>query len=160
MSLTQILSLMAKADMYAITNSGCRKVSVGSCIAFDDGGYLFGANTSDENNLCLTKRGCLREELYGNNSKDHRLPSDCRATHSEISVLGFASKLGKSTLGSTLIVTRYPCEACARAIVAAGVKEVFYGRAQRISEMTRKIFEANNVSVVHLPQFQAYDNYL
>lgn len=160
MNLATVLELMSKADMYATQHSGCRKVVVGSVLSFEDGGYLFGCNTSDENSICLTDRGCLREELYGNNSKDHRLPSDCRATHSEIAALGFASRLGKSTFGATIIVTRYPCEVCARAIVSAGISTVYYGRAQKISELTRKIFESQSITVVHLPQFEAYDNYL
>ena len=46
-----------------------------------------------------------------------------------------------------MIVTRYPCEACARAIVAAGITKVIYGGVEEISSQTKEIFERNEVEV-------------
>lgn len=137
--------LLTMADEYATIHSGCTKVAVGSVITDIEGNILsFGANATVPD-LCKT-RGCLRIEKYGNNAKLHRLPADCRAVHSEIDAIAHC------TYGTpyVIFVTRYPCEACARAIVAAGIKAVYYGRKQLISKETAYIFEYNHVSVTQV----------
>lgn len=142
----KIKALLGEAQQYADENTGCRKVAVGSALVTKLAGTdytLFGVNKAIPN-LCKSVE-CHRVELYGEDSKNHRLPSDCRALHSEIDVISQAAKFGVSTKGATLFVTRYPCEACARAIVAAGISKVYYGREQEISEETEKILE--NVEV-------------
>lgn len=127
------------ASNYAKVNSGCTKVSVGSCIVKNDSIVSMGANRTIPN-LCKL-RGCLRIEKYGDNFKSHRNPEDCRAIHSEVDAIGKACRNGISLDGATIFITRYPCEACARLIVTSGIKKVIYGRDQKISELTRKIFE-------------------
>ena len=137
---------MKMAQLYADQHSGCRKVSVGSAIV--KGGRIrsLGANVAVPD-LCLCT-DCMRVQKYGNDSKIHRNPEDCRAVHSEIDAL---VTLDGNAAGSTIYVTRYPCEACARAIVAAGVKQVVYGGKASISALTREIFEYGGVTYRHLP---------
>lgn len=56
----------------------------------------------------------------------------CRnATHAEANALAFAARQGISTDGCTLYVTVSPCEACARLLIAAGIKEVAYDEEYR-----------------------------
>lgn len=141
------------AHTYAKTRSGCTKVTVGSAITDADGAILsLGANAAIPN-FCRSK-GCLRITKYGNNTKEHRLPSDCRAIHSEIDAI---CHLEKSARGGRIYVTRYPCEACARAIVAAGISTVYYGRKQEISDQTDEIFRSAGVNVCHVPMWDAED---
>lgn len=47
-----------------------------------------------------------------------------RAVHAEMDALLSAGRTGKSTVGSRLFVTTFPCHYCARHIVSAGVDEV------------------------------------
>lgn len=47
-----------------------------------------------------------------------------RAVHAEMDALLTAGRQGKSTVGSRLFVTTFPCHYCARHIVSAGVYEV------------------------------------
>jgi len=47
-----------------------------------------------------------------------------RAVHAEMEALLSAARQGKSTRGTRLFVTTFPCHQCARHIVAAGVDEV------------------------------------
>lgn len=134
------------ANRYAAAHSGCSKVTVGAVIVKNYGKtneniISIGTNRAMPN-LCLTARGCLRVELYGDDSKNHRLPSDCRALHSEVDAI---SKAGQDLTGCDIFVTRYPCEACARAIIASGIKRVWWGREQDISEQTRQMFETYNI---------------
>ena len=147
-----IKELLSNAQEYANKFSGCKKVSVGSILIPKKSNkgtvFIYGSNRS----LPASCRsiGCRRVALYGEDSKNHRLPSDCRAIHSEVDAITQAAKWGYSTSRATLVVTRYPCEACARAIVGAGIKTVYYGREQEISEETQKIFDAARVKVVHV----------
>nr|DAJ99775.1 MAG TPA: Deoxycytidylate deaminase [Caudoviricetes sp.] len=143
------------AHEYALKFSGCTKVKVGSIITSSNGSIIaFGANAAIPD-LCRY-RGCLRIEKYGDNAKAHRLPSDCRALHSEIDAICHVS--GTCNAPKVIYVTRYPCEACARAIVAAGILRVVYGRSESISEETVRIFESANVEVVHAWSWTAEDN--
>ena len=145
------------AHRYARTYSGCTKVQVGSVITKDSRIISCGANRTIPR-LCDTLRGCLRVEKYGDKSKEHRNPADCRAIHSEVDAVCNAAKNGISTEGAVIYVTRYPCEACARVIVSAGIKAVMYGRKESISDETRKIFESNHVEYYHFADWNAEDD--
>lgn len=141
------------AQLYAEGYSGCIKVKVGAAIVKHGKLVSLGANKSYPD-LCTT-RGCLRVELYGDNYKSHRLPSDCRAIHSEIDAISSAMV---DLNDSVIYVTRYPCEACARAIVSAGISYVVYGRRETISEETQRIFDYGHVNVYHKSDWEAPDN--
>mgnify|MGYP004459157207 FL=1 len=144
---TKINRFFEDAQEYADKESGCKKVAVGSALVINSAYEIvvYGANKTLP--ICCKEQGCRRIDLYGEDSKNHRLPSDCRAIHSEIDAIAQAAAFGMSTRGATMFITRYPCEACARAIVRAGIKKVYYGREQEISEETKRIFEASNVIV-------------
>lgn len=142
------------ADLYAKTMTGCKKVHVGSIIVSDDNRTILGIGANRAfPDLCKC-RECLRVEKYGDNDKTHRGPADCRALHSEVDAICNSIS---SVKGATIFVTRYPCEACARAIVAAGIREVVYGRQQKITEETQRIFDDAGVSVVWFKEWSAPD---
>lgn len=145
--------MLKLASTYAKLQSGCLKVQVGCVIAKDSKILALGANRTIPN-FCRTSRGCLRVEKYGENTKDHRNPEDCRAIHSEIDAI---CNSYDNLYGATMYITRYPCEACARAIVAAGIKKVVYGREQPISPETSRIFEHYNVDITHYWKFTEED---
>jgi dCMP deaminase len=127
---------------------------VGSTIVGQNGKLIsLGANRALPN-LCKGNRGCLRVEKYGENSKLHRNPEDCRAIHSEIDAI---SQANCDLTDATIYVTRYPCEACARAIVAAGILTVVYGRETSISEETQHIFDSAEVEVIHAYKYVEED---
>ncbi len=134
------------AYSYAQNTSGCCKVAVGSLIEKDNVIIAMGSNQAMPN-LCKSPRGCLRKELYGDDSKVHRNPADCRAIHSEVDAICAAAMQGSSTKGATIFVTRYPCESCAKAIVAAGITHVIYGGTADISQETRKILDDGHVDI-------------
>lgn len=142
------------AQHYADLMSGCNKVAVGSVIVKAGVPISFGANRAVPD-LCKY-RGCLRVEKYGEDSKIHRNPEDCRAIHSEIDAITAAARNGISTQGCTIYVTRYPCEACAKAILAAGINEVVYGGTTQVSDETRQILQTNTnyVSIRYIPEWK------
>lgn len=67
--------------------------------------------------------GCLRA--------DQSIPSGmraelCRGLHAEQNVIIQASRHGVSLIGATLFCTNLPCAICAKMLINAGIKEVFY----------------------------------
>ena len=129
-------------------NSNCTKAQVGARIVSPRrlSKIAEGFNITLPENCKV--EGCHRMKVYGEYSYLHRLPSDCFALHAEINAIATAAcRSNKSTIGKTMIVTRYPCEACARAIVAAGITKVIYGGVEEISSQTKEIFERNEVEV-------------
>ena len=142
------------ANIFANAFSGCRKVHVGSAIVDEKSQRIISLGTNRTYPFSCKNIGCLREQLYGDNSKTHRNPGDCRAIHSEVDAI---LKAKTDVTNMSIFVTRYPCEACARAIVDAGISRVYYGRAQSISDETAKIFYAYDVEVIHVSDWEEED---
>ena len=141
--------ILRKTHDFAEQYSQCCKAHVGAAIIRDKKCIALEANTTSPHNC--RQSGCHRVLVYGSNSKDHRLPSDCYAIHAEIKAIASTAIRCETTIGSTIYVTRYPCEACARAIVAAGIKHVVYSGIEEISEQTAKIFDRGEVKVEYVP---------
>lgn len=140
------IDMLNKAFKHAQERSGCCKVAVG-CVIYNPTTHnkTFGANRAIPN-LCKTN-SCLRVEKYGDDSKNHRNPEDCRAIHSEIDAISRAARYGTTTHMATAYVTRYPCEACAKALVGAGISRVVYGGTATISEQTKEILQTVGTEV-------------
>lgn len=147
-----VIKILDTAYQYAQKMSGCNKVAVGSVITKEDSVIALGANRAMPD-LCKC-RGCLRVEKYGNDSKSHRNPEDCRAIHSEIDAITSAAQNGISLDGATIYVTRYPCEACARAIVSSGIRHVVYGGTARISDQTQILFYDYDIDCVYISNWK------
>lgn len=141
--------ILERCDERAAKVSKCCKTHVGAMIYNKDNTVIFGCNTTMPDNC--KEKGCHRMIVYGDDSKNHRLPSDCYAIHAEVCAISEAAKSGIRTYGAVIYVSRYPCEACARAIVTAGIKKVVYGGSIEISEQTAEIFKTNNVTVRYIP---------
>lgn len=141
------MRMLTKAQVYANAHSTCCKVQVGSLIVTENYEMIYGANHGIGYNC--SELGCNRVRLYGENSKEHRLPSDCVSIHSEIDAISNAARLGICLDRATIFVTRYPCEACARAIAQSGIRKVVYGRLEPIPEGTLNVFEYSGVIVSH-----------
>ena len=153
----QMENILTLADNYAKQNTTCKKTAVG-CYLVEEGGWRKvlgkGANRGGVN---CREEGCLREELFGDNSKEHR--SVCRCVHSEINALSRVADDRKVCLkGATAFVTRYPCDACAKALVEAGIKGVVYGRPFEISEEAKTLFRENAVEVIHMADWTCDEN--
>lgn len=127
--------------------TGCLKVAVGCGIYNYEGTRTCIGVNRVFTDYCKNK-GCYRKELYGDDGKEHRLPSDCLAIHAEIDALAMLSRYSEQP--HTAIITRYPCEACARALVAAGVREIYYGGEQEISPMTKNLFKDYKIYILKI----------
>ncbi len=74
------------------------------------------------NDFCQ-KNGCLRDKLGLGLGKE---AEKCRSIHSEALALTTAAKQGIGVNGAIAYITCAPCMNCAKLLVAAGIKEVYY----------------------------------
>lgn len=154
----QMKDVLTLANNYAELNSTCKKTAVGCYLIHEDPEWRTvlakGANCGKEN---CKEIGCLREELFGNNSKEHR--STCRCNHSEIDALNRVPENKRDLLvGSTAFVTRYPCDNCTKALTDAGVKQIVYGRSFPMSENAMKMCKDAGVNVIHIKDWNCDEN--
>jgi dCMP deaminase len=132
---------LSLAQNHADNVSQCVKVKVGAVIAKGPNLYL-GANRT-------IPEGC--DGVACNKVLPHDgLPHCVSTIHAEVDAI---TRAKTNLTGATAYVTRYPCENCARVLVTAGITKVIYGRPQKISEDTERIFKAYNVVVIHKPNF-------
>lgn len=75
-----------------------------------------------ENGVCQ-KGGCLRDRLKLGLGKELE---KCRAIHAEAKVITEAAKNGVSLDGAVAYITCMPCINCAKLMIGAGIKEVYY----------------------------------
>ena len=147
-----ISALLEAVKETAVKYSECKKVQVGAVI-FD---YVCGIpfplayGCNHTHPVSCKEYGCKRVAVYGEDSDKHRLPSDCRAIHAEIEAIASAARKGVLIEGSSILISRYPCESCAKAIVTAGIKEVLYGGKQLISAETKAMFDSARIDVIHI----------
>lgn len=153
----QIKNILTLADNYAKQNSTCKKTAVGCYLIKEDAWRTViskGANCNYDESCKET--GCLREEVFGDNSKAHRSVCRCANNHSEIDALRKADKAALH--GATAFVTRYPCEDCTRQLVGAGIKTIYYGRPFEMSEKSMNICKENGVEVHHIKDWNCDEN--
>lgn len=128
----------------------CLKVSV-DCIISNKGGEVLAHGVNTDPTGDCEKKGCLKIRKYGNNSSEHRNPADCNAVHAEvIALMKFAKIADKNSLVE-IWVSRYPCEACIRTIIA--FSQIYGVRFYKLS-YNKEDGEMSNQSK------EMWDNYL
>lgn len=145
-------ALLEAVEETAVKYSECKKVQVGAVVFATVCGtphpLAYGCNHTHP--VSCKEYGCKRVNVYGEDSDKHRLPSDCRAIHAEIEAIASAARKGVKIDGCSILISRYPCESCAKAIVTSGIEHVFYAGEQLISEETKAIFDSARVDVIHI----------
>jgi dCMP deaminase len=81
--------------------------------------------------------GCLRENLNIASGERHEL---CRGIHAEQNAIIQAAFHGVSIRGADLFCTNLPCSICAKMIINAGIKRIYFleGYADDISDSMLK----------------------
>lgn len=130
---------MAQSHLLAL-RSTCTRLAVGATIVREKriiaGGYN-GSISGDEH--CIDV-GC------------YVIDNHCvRTVHAEVNALLQCSKYGTPTNGADIYVTHFPCLQCAKAIIQAGIKNVFYATDYKNDSYAIELFEKANVKVVQVP---------
>ena len=104
--------------------STCIRRSVGALIVKDKRILTTGYNGAPSGLKHCLETGCLREKLKIPSGEKHEL---CRGLHAEQNAIIQAALHGVSIKGATLFCTTLPCIICAKMIINAGIKKIYYG---------------------------------
>jgi len=113
--------------------STCLRRTVGALIVKDKRILSTGYNGAPTGIKHCIETGCLREKLNVPSGERHEL---CRGIHAEQNAIIQAAYHGASIKDATLFCTNMPCSICAKMIINAGLKKVYYhsGYADSMSE--------------------------
>ncbi len=103
--------------------STCLIRAVGAVLVKDKRILSTGYNGAPANLKHCAEVGCLREQLGIESGKMHEL---CRGIHAEQNAIIQAAYHGVSVQGSVIYCTNQPCSICAKMIINAGIKTVYY----------------------------------
>jgi dCMP deaminase len=124
--------------------STCTRRSVGAVLVKDKRIIATGYNGAPKNLSHCTPETCLRKDSESGNNL-----TACRAVHAEENCIIQAASFGTSTLGSELYVTCFPCAHCAKTLINAGVKHVYYTEKYN-SELAEKLLKEAGIETTQI----------
>jgi dCMP deaminase len=124
--------------------STCLRRAVGAVIVKDKRILATGYNGAPSGTQHCIDVGCLRERLKVPSGERHEL---CRAIHAEQNAIIQAAYLGVSIQGATIFCTNLPCSICAKMIINAGIKKIYYENAYA-DAMSRELLAEAGVEVI------------
>ncbi len=134
--------------------STCLRRVVGAIIVKDKRILSTGYNGAPSGIRHCIDVGCLREQMNVASGERHEL---CRGIHAEQNAIIQAAFHGVSIKGSTLFCTNLPCSICAKMIINAGLKKIYYkdGYADSMSE---EMLKEAGVEVIKLNNSKQGEN--
>lgn len=126
--------------------STCLRRAVGALLVKDKRILATGYNGAPSGIKHCVEVGCLREELNVASGERHEL---CRGIHAEQNAIIQAALHGVSIKGATLFCTNLPCSICAKMIINAGIKRIYY-RSGYADQMSGDMFKESGVEVIKL----------
>ena len=126
--------------------STCLRRSVGAVVVKDRRLLSTGYNGAPTHVRHCHQTGCLREQLKVPSGERHEL---CRGIHAEQNAIIQAAFHGVSIRDASLYCTNLPCSICAKMIINAGIKAIYYlsGYADSMSE---EMLDEAGVKVIKL----------
>lgn len=109
--------------MLAATRSTCLRRQVGAVIVKDKRVLATGYNGAPAGLRHCVEIGCFREKLHIPSGERHEL---CRAIHAEQNAIIQAATSGVSIEGAVLFTTDFPCVLCAKMLINARIKTIYY----------------------------------
>jgi dCMP deaminase len=103
--------------------STCTRRAVGAIIVKDKRILSTGYNGAPSGIRHCLEVGCLRESLQVPSGERHEL---CRGIHAEQNAIIQAAYHGVSVKDALLYCTNQPCAICAKMIINAGIKKIYY----------------------------------
>ncbi len=136
---------MGLADMVA-TRATCIRRQVGAVLVKDKRILATGYNGAPTGLPHCRETGCLRARLKVPSGEKHEL---CRGVHAEQNAIIQAAYHGIKVKGATIYCSHQPCSICAKMIINAGIKKVFFKNAYNDS-MSETMFDQAGVALIHL----------
>ena len=113
--------------------STCLRRSVGAVVVKEKRVLSTGYNGAPMNVAHCRVTGCIREQMKIPSGERHEL---CRGIHAEQNAIIQAAYHGASIKDADLYCTNLPCSICAKMIINAGIRTIYYlsGYADTMSE--------------------------
>jgi dCMP deaminase len=113
--------------------STCLRRAVGAVVVKDRRILSTGYNGAPTKVRHCSETGCLREQMDVPSGERHEL---CRGIHAEQNAIIQAAFHGVPIRDASLFCTNLPCSICAKMIINAGIKMIYYldGYADNMSE--------------------------
>lgn len=103
--------------------STCLRRRVGAVLVIDNRLIATGYNGAPKGLPHCREVGCLRDKLGVNSGERHEL---CRGVHAEENCIIQAAVFGVGTQGAEIYVTHQPCSMCAKTLINAGIKAIYF----------------------------------
>lgn len=121
--------------------------------------YVAKRSTCDRANVgCLIVNGRNRVVAIGYNGSCGSNTSHCdemghvmrdnhciATVHAEINALCDCAYEGKATKGCKVYVTHFPCLNCTKALIQAGISEIFYQNDYRVDDFALELLKINKI---------------
>ena len=121
--------------------STCARVQVG-CIIVRDGRII----STGWNGVPAGQDHCKNEYVFGGLPiESHHTWSTKHEVHAETNAIGYAAKNGVSTKDADVYTSVSPCIDCAKLIIAAGIKYVYYTDEYDRSDDGQNFLHRNNI---------------
>ena len=141
---------MQLADVVA-TRSNCIRRSVGAVLVQNKRIITTGYNGTPHGVKNCDENGCIRcAERESGKLKSGEREELCVCIHAEQNAVIQAALHGVSTSGSTLYTTIPPCSQCAKILINAGIKHVFYRKDSHFTQGLVLLKSAGVASTVQL----------
>ncbi|MDQ0161275.1 ComE operon protein 2 [Bacillus alveayuensis] len=126
---------MAQSHLLAL-RSTCTRLAVGATIVRDKRIIAGGYNGSIAGGVHCTDVGC------------YVVDNHCvRTIHAEMNALLQCAKFGVPTEGAEIYVTHFPCLQCSKALIQAGIKQVYYAKNYKNHPYALELFDQAGVQV-------------
>ncbi len=126
--------------------STCLRRAVGAIIIKDKRILTTGYNGAPTGLRHCLEVGCLREKLGIESGKMHEI---CRGIHAEQNAIIQAAYHGVSIKDSILFCTNQPCSICARMIINAGIKEIYY-QSGYADSLARELLQEAEIELIRV----------
>ncbi len=134
--------------------STCRRRAVGAVIVKNKRILTTGYNGAPSNIRHCIEAGCLREEMKVASGERHEL---CRGIHAEQNAIIQAAFHGVSIRDAALFCTNLPCSICAKMIINAGIKTIYY-LSGYADDLSKEMLEEADVDVIKLDAARQEEN--
>ncbi|MDD4272748.1 MAG: cytidine/deoxycytidylate deaminase family protein [Desulfobacter postgatei] len=136
---------MAITELVA-SRSTCLRRKVGAVLVKDKRILCSGYNGAPSQIPHCRETGCLREQLNVPSGEKHEL---CRGVHAEQNVIIQAAFHGIPVAGASLYCTTQPCSICAKMIINAGIKKVYFKKGYD-DPLSLEMFAQAGVELIRL----------
>lgn len=126
--------------------STCLRRHVGAILVKDKRILATGYNGAPQNIRHCLDIGCIRESKNVPSGERHEL---CRGIHAEQNLIIQAAFYGISIEGSQLYCTNFPCSICAKMLINAGIKRIFYLDGYP-DELSQELLEEAKIEAVKI----------